>query len=143
VVFSTTYSKKARVEAMDYLYEKGDLQNMFVEYSHTDGVSLMPVFYTDNWRLYYPIGKKTDWDLVVSSLKKNEERLKYKNLTKPVPNYVVFLEDKKLDQRVSRVKKSFPSLEFEAKIEAGWFDSFLHNLNPNNRVEVIYIYKIH
>lgn len=142
LVFCTTYSKKARVEAMDYLYSKGDVQNMIVEYSHTDGISMMPVFYSDSWRLYYPVGKKTDWDYLVMRMPENEIKLQHKNMTKPVPNYVVFLESTKLEKRVARVKESFPTLTFEKKIEAGWFDAFLHKLNPNNRVEEIFIYKI-
>lgn len=137
-----TYSKKARVEAMEYLYDQGDVKNMIVEFSHSENSSMMPVFYSDSWHLYYTVSKKMDWEHLVDIMPNNAKLMQDKNVTKPEPNYVIFLEDIDLDKRVERVKKSFPTLTFEKKVEAGWFDQLLHQMNPRNRAEEIFIYKI-
>jgi len=67
----------------------------------------------------------------INSLKKEDQ-----------PNYVIFLEEKDLDVRVKKFKETFPSIEFEATIEPSLMDKVFHYLNPVNRKELCYIYKI-
>jgi hypothetical protein len=55
--------------------------------------------------------------------------------------FVLFYHDKDLDRRVDSVKKVFPEIVFEKKIEPGNVDKILYWLNPINDNQDIYIYR--
>lgn len=142
LVFATTYSKRARVEAMLYLYNSGDCKNFIQEFTQGESGSQVPQFYSGNWQWYYVFRKNTDINLEVDymELVAKEQRGTYD--PKEVPNYILFYNDEQLDSRVERMKGYFPSLKFEEKVEAGWFDKMLNQLNDKNSIETIYIYKV-
>ena len=48
-VLTVSYSKRHKVEAMTYLYERGDRNGFIVEDSNREEISLPPLFYYDKW----------------------------------------------------------------------------------------------
>jgi hypothetical protein len=141
-VFTFTTAKKARMEAMSYLYDQGDCQNFIIEYSHTDGGAMPPVFYADKYVNYYIFRNNIDIEKTVKTMPAAQEVMANRLQKKPIPNYVLFYDEKNLKQRIERLQALFPTLTFETKVQAGWFDRLLHEMNPKNSLEEIYIYKI-
>ncbi|MDQ3048954.1 MAG: mannosyltransferase, partial [Bacteroidota bacterium] len=58
------------------------------------------------------------------------------------PNYVVFMQHENIEARVADLKKYFPRLTYEATIEPSYIDKLMHFLNPVNKNQTTYIYKI-
>ncbi|MFH1319226.1 MAG: mannosyltransferase [Bacteroidota bacterium] len=131
---SPAYSKKSRIEAMEYLSKKDDFQNFILEYSHKDNFRLPPLFYLGKWVSYFHVTKK-------HKLEKYEKLLETMN-DKKKPNYVIFVDQENLENRIKELKKVFPDCTFEAKTEPSYLDKVLHYLNPVNKNESCYIYKI-
>jgi hypothetical protein len=57
------------------------------------------------------------------------------------PKYVLFLGDKRLEERVASLKPVFPNLTLEKQAEPGFIDKVLYKLNSVNKNETIFIYK--
>ncbi len=143
LVFCFTYSKKARVEAMLYLYQQGDCANFVREATHSDGASMPPQFYSGHtWSLYYYWNKDTNVEEVIASYPQQQEQYSLLLHKKPAPNYYLFYDDAQLEARVARIQKLVPSLTYATTIEAGWFDRLLNRLNDKNALEKIHIYKV-
>ena len=58
------------------------------------------------------------------------------------PNYVLFVQTENINARVDTLRKRFPTLTYEATIDASLLDKTLHWLNPLNDNQTAYIYKI-
>ncbi len=142
LVMCTTYTKRARVEAMLYLYEKGDCRNFIQDFRQGENGSLVPQFYSGCWDWYYVFRSTSDYVAEINLMKEMEERQKGTIKPKAVPNYILFYQEEKLKERIEAMKVYFPDIKFETKVEAGWFDRLLHELNDKNSVETIYIYKL-
>jgi hypothetical protein len=142
LVFVFTYSKKSRVEAMLYLYERGNCKNFVLEYTHKDKAAMLPEFYSGIWDDYYYWDQTSNTIEIMKNYAETQKANQGGIHEKDVPNYYVFYGDEKLDGRVERIKRIFPSLTFHAKIEAGWFDVLLNRLNPLNSIEEFYIYEV-
>ena len=142
LVFSFTYSKRARVEAMLFIYQQGDCKNFVQEFTHADGASMPPQFYSGSWPTYYYWGKNTDVETISDSFETTAKEYASRLHTKEVPNYYLFYDKKDLEERVARIKRLEPSLEYVTTIEAGWYDKLLNSLNDKNALETIYIYKV-
>lgn len=130
-ILSTSYMKRSRVETMLYLSKKTDLTNYIWECSHRGDYLLPPNFYAGK---YYKYAWTTS-EKRIKRFTKSYERLNS-------PNYIVFVEDVNLEKRIKEAEKIFPHLKYETTIEAGFLDRILHNLNPHNKFEKFYIYKI-
>jgi hypothetical protein len=142
MVLCFTYSKSSRVEAMLYLYNRGDCDNFIREYSHADGAAMPPQFYAANWSSYYEFGARVDPEGIVRHMDKIEEENRGSVHERPLPDYLLFYDDTRLEDRLNGMKKYF-QLEYCTTIEPGWFDRLLHNLNDKNTLERVHIYKIH
>ncbi|MFM9984703.1 MAG: hypothetical protein ACKVOK_05680 [Flavobacteriales bacterium] len=143
LVFCFTYSKKARVEAMLYLYHQGDCVNFVREATHSDGASMPPQFYSGHtWPAYYYWNDETNVEEVIAGFPLEEEQFSRRLHKKPIPNYYLFYDDAQLESRVNRIKQQVPTLTYATTIEAGWFDKLLHSLNEKNAIEKIHIYKV-
>ncbi len=127
-----TYSKKARVASMSYLYNMGDVVALVVE-NHRSSSPRLPLFYLDAWCPVY--------DLPASkSVGRLREELSGSD--RPRPNYVLFLGSRNLERRIQRVRELFPNLEFETEISPSLTDRILYLLNPERNVnETSYIYR--
>jgi hypothetical protein len=84
----------------------------------------------------------TDVEYVVSVMPRNAEQKAHRLEKQPVPNYILFVDDTDLQNRVDRMKSYFPTLQKRVTIEPGWFDLLLHRINPLNKVERIHIYEM-
>lgn len=140
-VLCFTYTKKSRVESMNYLYVQGDCRNFVLEFTHSDAGAMMPQFYSDNWSGYYYFHKGENPENYILNMEHDERTSAGKLQPRLVPNYFLFYDDENLEQRVSVFKKYFPSIKFCETIQPGWFDQLLHWLNPKNSLEKIHIYK--
>lgn len=133
-ILSFSYGKKARVEALTYLYEQGDLQAYLQEHS-ADEASQAPQFYCGKWNAHYEIGPKQNFDNAIQGV------LAHPN--SEAVNYLLFYSGRDLEKRVSRAEAYFPQgLIYQAKTEGSWFDKTLFAINPINKLEEIYIYKV-
>ncbi|HSY76687.1 MAG TPA: glycosyltransferase family 39 protein [Bacteroidia bacterium] len=133
-VISTTYTKKNRVESMAYLGHQKDLQAIMIEESIHDDFVLPPKFY---------IGHNSHIVGVTSGHNLYHAYMEYKDDTNRMvhPNYVVFFDQEKIDQRVSDFKKMFPNATYETTISPSFIDKVMTFLNPVNRNQTTYIYK--
>ena len=142
LVLCFTYAKKNRVESMLYLYEQNDCRNFALEFSHSEGGSMMPQFYSGEWTNYYTWNRDAKPEEDMLNFKHNEEVTSNDLQPRLEPNYFLFYEGDRLDERIAAVKKYYPSLTYNATIYAGWFDEVLHSLNPKNTLETIQVYKV-
>lgn len=133
-VISVAYSKRNRVEAMTYIASKKDLKALVIEDSNRDNTTMLPLFYLEKWGYVFEITK-----LVPTSAFYTQ----YTNtLPNNKPNYVVFMQQENIEQRVADLKKYFPTLTYETTIEPSFIDKVMHWLNPVNKNQTTYVYKI-
>lgn len=134
-ILSTSYSKRHRVEAMYYLYNKNDSNNFFVEDSNKENDFLMPAqFYYGKWVSVFGITKTNTPDSALAYYNELDEKLK--------PGYIVFWQAENIEARVDSVKKRFPDLVYEATIEPSLIDKTLYFLNPLNDNQTAFIYRL-
>ncbi len=142
LVLCFTYSKKSRVEAMLYLYNQHDCKNYALEYSHLEGGSMLPQYYSGVWTRFYYWNKDADITKEITEMPLEESLTKHDLMPRPEPNYYIFYDDDQLQQRVARVQQLKPSLSYQTTVDPGWFDVLLHRINPNNKLEKMHIYKV-
>lgn len=130
---STMYSKKARVESMSYLSQYDDLKYFIIEDATKNVLRFPPQFYLKKWIQYDAIMKNSDFQEF--SRKRKWEK------TWNQPEFVLFVQPEKLEERVNKMKTLFPDLVHEKTIEPGMIDMLLHWLNPINDNQNIYIYR--
>ncbi|MCD4789274.1 MAG: glycosyltransferase family 39 protein [Bacteroidales bacterium] len=131
-VVSTTYSKKARVESMIYLSKYDNIKNLLLEDSNYGNAKMCPLFYLGEWVKEFYITNENSADELSEVIKNNPE---YQ------PRFILFFEDKNLEQRVKDVQAVFPEIVYETSVEPGFIDKVMHWLNPLNANQTIYIYK--
>lgn len=130
---SSMYSKKARVESMQYLSAYKQIEYFAIENVNRDVLRFPPMYYLDKWVDYDAVMKKTD----INSLAK----AKHWGNAESQPAFVLFFQPKNIDQRVDNLKNYLPGLVYETTIEPGTLDRILHWLNPINANENIFIYR--
>jgi len=135
-VLTVSYSKKHRVEAMSYLYGKGDSNNFLIEDGTKESDFLIPpLYYYGKWPSVYGITKLNTADSALkyyNSLSENDK-----------PTYVVFWKAENIENRVTALKKCFPHLNYEATIEPSLIDKTLFWLNPKgNDNQTAFIYRL-
>lgn len=142
LVLCFTYSKKSRVEAMNYLYDAGDCNNFILEFTHSDQGAMMPQFYSNTWTTYYYFKKNDPVEGILRNVAHEAEITSENIMPRSLPNYILFYDDELLKERVASMKQYYPTLSHRTTIESGWFDEMLHALNPKNSLEKIHIYSI-
>lgn len=131
-ILSFTYSKKARVESMLYLREKGDVSNIIME--AVSESPRPPLFY---------LGKEINFYTLNSTDSVPKLTLYIPGGPNPSPNYVIMSGNTNLAERVNRLKKLYPLLMYETSVAPGFIDNIAYRLNPkHNDNESWYIYKI-
>jgi hypothetical protein len=134
LVLSTSYSKRHRVEAMSYLYNKHDSNTFFVEDSNKQDDFLMPpLYYYGKWFSVYGINKTVTADSALDYYNKLE--------LKSRPKYIIFWQGENIEARVKSFKNRFPNLTYETTIEPSLIDKTLFFLNPMNDNQTAFIYK--
>lgn len=131
-LLSVTYTKRSRVESMNYLREKGDLQNMLIQ-NYESSQPEAP-FYLQKHYDYF----------MVDTHEKMAELPKELNSSKKIkPNYIILVGNTELEKRLIEVKKVFPTMQHEVDIEPSFVDNIAYLMNPShNHNETFYIYKI-
>lgn len=131
---SVTYIKRDRVEAMRYLSHKKDITGLLME-DRNSGDFIMPAqFYMEQWPPVWGLTENVGYD----SLKTQLSSLPLEKY----PNYVIFVQDDRLEQRLKDFRDVFAGLTFEATIEGGLLDRTMHWLNPVNKFQRYHIYKV-
>lgn len=133
LVFTFTYSKKARVESMRYLSKYPNIQEILV-LDAENSPELQPKFYLGQWP---HIGSEYNGDLSPDSLL----RLYTFNGPEDQPRFILFTGDQNLDGMILKAKKQFPGIVYETTIQPGFIDWLVHWLNPINKNRRVIIYR--
>jgi Alg9-like mannosyltransferase family len=131
-VLSVTYTKRSRVESMNYLREKGDLQNMLIQ-NYESSQPEAPFY----------LQKRYDYFMVDTREKMATLPQELNSSKKMKPNYIILVGNTDLQARIVEVKKVFPTMQHEVDIEPSFVDNIAYLLNPShNHNETFYIYKV-
>ncbi len=135
VVVSVSSSKINGVEAMTYLSKKNDFRNLVVECTHRSNYFMVPLYYLDNqdWERYIITHKEKPVKVVRKIIDTQQDAFK--------ANYVIFVEDTDLENRIEEFKKEVSDIEFEITILPGFLDRFMFFLNPRNDNINLHIYR--
>lgn len=131
-IISTTYSKKAKVEAMMYLSRYENIHMIMYSSQRAYPNVLCPRSYLGQWVQEQCITS----DRPIEKLEKHEITVQSYQ-----PRFILFSEDSDLDNRIAEVKELYPNIVFEIKFEPGFIDKVIHWLNPINANETITIYR--
>jgi hypothetical protein len=135
IFISCSYSKRDRVEAMIYLSHKPDLHLFVVEASNHDDYVMPPLYYLGHWpKTVLNITSVFNCDSLNKYTRNNPDSL--------LPNYVLFQEEDKLEERIQKFKDCYGDIQLETIIHQGLLDAILHKMNPVNKSQNCYIYKI-
>lgn len=132
IALTPSSTKLSRVEAMNYLSKKTDV-NSFILESSNSGTVLMPRYYLQKWIPYYNVTKEEPAEYLKKSLQ---------NSNTASPNYLIIGEAEKLVERLTPCIKNFGTVKYQTTIEPSFLDKFMHFLNPyGNENQTYYIYK--
>ncbi len=144
---SLTYSKRSRVEAMAYFYPKNDkVSSILVDDIGRKGEMTLPVFYTGKPLKVVTLPEDDLNDTIVY----DSEIYQFVASSMHVfdqdngigwPEYIIFVENIDLADRVEYMKRYFPDLEEAAYIKPSLGDRIMKKLNPANKNEEFFIYK--
>jgi uncharacterized membrane protein YqaE (UPF0057 family) len=131
IAVSTMYSKRAPVEAMSYLKKYSGIEAIVVDNATRANVPLMPQFYLGQWIEIYEVTTVHPVELLPRSMS-------FKDVE---PDFILFVRDEELPQRVETMRRLFPDLEYETTAEPGFVDKVMYWLNPHNKNDRIMIYR--
>lgn len=133
LLLSFSSSKKNRVDAMYYLSRYRNISCYAVENSNHENGIVMPKFYLNKqWPVQFNICSDTPIDELKTALDSGE-------LCRP--QFILFMEEEHLQERVDRMKSVFPGLVKETVINPSFIDQLMHWLNPVNINQVTVIYR--
>lgn len=134
-VVTTAYTKKSRVEVMDFLRKKGDLKGLVINDSNHENFTLTPRYYLDKWDFpEHGITSNNSPEMLRDYFNRDTLAI--------FPNYIIFYESENFDARLAQTKKYFPNLTYVTTIEPGFLDNVLHKLNRHNKNVVCFVYKL-
>jgi len=133
-LFTFSYHKKARIEGMEFLGRQSDFKNVIVESSHRYGAILLPRFYGKNWNSQPVFDKSVSYDALNHIIEVSDNSV--------TPNYIIALENENIDERIANFERNVCKLEKVAYFEPGFYDKFIHWLNPVNNNETCTIYRM-
>jgi hypothetical protein len=133
ILLTPSSTKISRVDAMSYLYHKGDVKQYMIESTNSWNSVMMPLFYIDNWQKPYEVAGEYPAQMVFDSIQK---------FNLPMPDYIVFAEEKNIEPRVAEIKKHVKGLTYETTIQSSFLDRTMHFLNPVNVNQDYYIYRV-
>lgn len=147
IVFTFTYSKKSRCEAMYYFWDKKEeVTSIIIDDTGRRETMMMPVFYAGKAINTLTI---SNWDSTDVELQKpysyiqvcHSRDILADSSKVSTPQYVVFVEPINLEQRIELMKAYYPNLSKEGEVKPSVVDKVMKTLNPNNKNEDFYIYK--
>jgi hypothetical protein len=131
VAVSTMYSKRAQVEAMSYLKKYPDIEAIVVNNSSRTNAPMMPQFYLHKWIKIYEV-------TTVNPVGQLPDNMDFVNVE---PDFVLFVRDEELPQRLEAMRQLLPDLEYEFTAEPSFVDKIMYWLNPHNKNDRIIIYR--
>lgn len=135
VVFTTAYTKREYVEPLVVLHQRGDAELVIVENTSNEvDYTMIPWYYLDNWKV-----QQINW------VKKSDEKslVNWYNARKDLTGkYVLFVGSPNLDERVAHLESQLGKMELVQIIEPGTLDQILYFLNPHNKAQSMYIYRL-
>lgn len=151
-LMTTHYTKRARVKAAEYVYHtQEDVNLILIEESDRKVATRIPLFYMGQYPKYINIVKHNkEHQSETGKLIQAQRQRFFKIPTRPYysgdkvykeePDYVFIVGEENLENRLSELKKSYPSLTWVYTAEPSFMDSiFQKNKRNNNRP--IYVYK--
>jgi hypothetical protein len=143
-------SKKSRIEAMYYFYDKKEnINTILVDDIARHKTLMLPVFYSG--KTIYTVTLRNDitndsslykWTNPYSYIIPAESMDIFNKVSfLDLPQYVIFVEDLDLENRVTHMKNYFPDLQYVYEIPPSILDKVMKKLNPANKNETFYIYK--
>lgn len=134
LLFATSFAAThvSRMNAMSYIYTQKDVRSYLIDATYKDGWEFFPRFYLGSWCPEYLLTKS--WN--VFQWKENFPG------DKKLPNYAIFVSEQNLSARVDQLKEIFPAAYQVASIQPSWVDKLFHRLNPVNKNEPCFIYKL-
>ena len=134
---------------MYYFYKK-PAKEIVVEDTNRFGVNMLPSYYAGQWITMYAISKVEENDSTLFNkirvdhhyFKELYDKDFFKYHPECKPQYALFIGNTRLNKRVNNFKQVFPNLTLEYQAEPGFIDKVLYKLNPVNKNETIFIYKI-
>lgn len=131
IIVSATYSKKTRVETMNFLGSRIDVNAILLETSDRE-FPLMPTFY---------MGKKVPMYTLARGYSVDSVLIKIQNGVRP--NYLVMMNQKRMEERVQKLDQICPKRKKIIEIKPSLIDQILHFLNPRHNVnQTTAIYKL-
>lgn len=133
MLFSVFYSKRSKIEAMEYLAKDRQLGNIVIETSPFRKSIALPGFYLN--KLYpktFEYGKETTTSAFIRD---------YGLEKRMGTTYIVFLDSVKLEQRVDSLKRVFSSVNYCYTSTPDFLDEVLYKLNKVNLNQALYVYK--
>ena len=127
---SVTYSKKSRVEAMYFIYEKQlkPTRVLFELTGETD-YSMAPKFYAQHWDMAITLRDDTTQPPNVAP------HLKY--------DLIFFYDEYNLEERRAQYDTIYPNMTLGKVCEPSYVDRLLRWLNPRNKNEYIEVWETH
>jgi hypothetical protein len=134
-VVSWSYTKRSRVEAMYMLGQNSDYKGLLVENTTDYEEIMLPRYYAANWSGMYYLSKASDVQKEGSLMRERPDE--------QWPNYAFFFDRTDLENRISAVESHFQiELETVGVAAPSFLDFMLYKLNPVNRNEEIFVYRI-
>ena len=149
ILFTPSCGKKARVEAMTYLSDRGNIKFILVEDSNRQSVTMLPRYYLNQWPSFYTY-PRPDKDHSACDKQQFQGRqfMKLHSLDclkqisdDSLPEFVIFVDKLNLQERVEKMNQYLSGLEFLAETKPGFRDRFMYAINPVNYNVPMYIYK--
>ena len=127
------YSKRSRAESMTYLSQYDNINAILLEDANRSAVKMPPLYYLGQWIHPYEFTNLKSVDSLRIEIARNGK----------IPDFILFIEENNLDQRVETMKELFPDLEYKTLIEPGFVDKVLYKMNPKNANQTTHIYSTH
>ncbi len=149
ILYTPSYGKKARVETMSYLSAWKNIKFLLVEDSNRPGTTMMPRYYLNQWPAFYDYPKPADDHSGCGNLSvRGKQFYKLYSLdclekisNDSLPDFVIFIDKVNLENRVEKMSRYLPGMEFLTEIKPGFRDRLMYTINPVNYNVPVYIYK--
>ena len=118
---------------MTYLSAYPNIHNILLEDAFHKDAKMAPRFYLGQWPNVRMYANSPQYSPIAKV---------YQNASpKDYPDFVLFFDKAKIEQRVDSVKKIVPNLVYETTIEPGFMDKILYWMNKYNGNQTIVIYR--
>jgi hypothetical protein len=149
ILFTPSYGKKARVEAMSYLSTRKNIKFILIEDSNRQTVTMFPRYYLKQWPDFYEYPKPVkDHSDCYNHQLPGKKFIKLRSLSclkqlsnDSLPEFVIFVDKINLKSRVETMNRYLPGMEFLTEIKPGFRDGLMYAINPVNYNVPVYIYK--